>query len=239
MRRRIISGSDRGIALIVALLVVATLSALGLSLLVTMAIEPRAGANQREAAGVLHAAEAALELAALEVDRIADWSAVLGGAMRADRSDGVPAGTRTLPGGQILDLAALTSQLVCGRSAGCTGASRAASTAERPWGDNNPDWQPFLYGTPAAIGLPNLDAAYLGVWVGDDAMETDGAPETDGDAGEGRMSVRLRAFAWGRGGTRRAIEAVVVRRCEPEGGGERCEAGSRVQSWRSLQGAIP
>lgn len=240
MRRQGIgSTSDRGIALIIAVMAVAVLSGLGLSLLITVALEPRAGANQREASAVLYAADAALELAALEVDRIANWEAVLGGALQSDRCDGVPAGTRTLPDGQTLDLSVLSSQFACGRPLGCSDAERAVSTAERPWGANNPNWRPFLYGSPAAIGVPNLDAAYLGVWVGDDAMEVDGAPEIEGEAGEGRMAVRLRAVAWGTGGTRRAIEAVLIRRCELAGGVERCDVGSRVQSWRVLGGAMP
>jgi hypothetical protein len=236
---RTIHISERGIALIVAIIVVGVLSALGLSLLLTLALEPRASANQRDSAAALHAADAALELAALDLDRSSDWSAVLSGAVRSTRTDGSPSGTRVLADRNSLDLSELTSRLTCGRPNGCSDADRATSTIERPWGANNPQWQPFVYGAPSALGLSHVDADYVIVWVGDDGMEIDEDPRVDGGAvGEaGRLVVRLRALALGPRGARHSLEAVLVRRCDL--GPERCDVGSYVQSWRSLHGAVP
>lgn len=228
-------------ALMVAVIVVAILSGLGLSLLLTLSIEPRAGANQRVAASTYYAADAALETAALEMDRVGDWNQVLAGAVRSSRTDGAPVGIRVLSDGQTADISALTSRLTCGRTTACTDAIRTVSTSDRPWGANNPVWRPFLFGPPAAIGLAHLDADYLIVWVGDDGMEVDGDPLTDGGGGEGegRRTLRLRALAIGPRGARHAIEAVLRRRCAVEAGEEPCEGGSRVQSWRSLHGVVP
>jgi hypothetical protein len=231
--------SERGIALIVAIIVVGVMSGLGLSLLLTLALEPRASANQRDSAAALHAADAALELAALDLDRRSDWNAVLAGVVRSTRTDGSPSGSRVLPNGESLDLSELTNRLTCGRPNGCSDADRAASTIERPWGPNNPEWQPFVYGSPAALGLSYIDADYVVVWVGDDGMEADGDPLVDGGgAGEpGRLMLRLRALALGPRGARHSLEAVLARRCNLAP--EHCEVGSYVQSWRSLHGAVP
>jgi hypothetical protein len=230
---------EAGIAMVVAVLFIAILSGLGLSLLVTLGLEPRASANQRDGAAALFAADAAIELASLELDRTADWDGVLAGTVRASKTDGEPSGTRDLASGGQIDLSTLTNRLTCGAVPPCSDAQRSVSTNDRPWGANNPLWRPFLYGAPSALGLSTIDADYVIVWVGDDGMEVDGEVEIDGGAagGDGRLILRLHAMAFGPHGARRAIESVLRRRCHPSGAP--CEPGSRVQSWRSLHGAIP
>jgi hypothetical protein len=256
-----------GTALVVAILMVGVLSSLGLGLLLMLSIEPRAGANQRAAAASVYAADAALELAAADVTRMSDWNAVLSGLARSSRVDGEPSGVRSLMNGDMVDLSALTNRLICGRATGCTEGLRAISTAERPWGANNPAWRPFLFGTPTSLGLLVVDADYLIVWAGDDAMETDGDPQIDGGGveGEGRWMLRLRALAIGPRGARATIDAVIARRCadalntdEPdteapgteapdtevpgteEAPDATCDdAGSRLQSWRLLHVPVP
>ncbi|MCA1586114.1 MAG: hypothetical protein LC791_15545 [Acidobacteria bacterium] len=226
--------SELGAALIVAVVVIALLSGLGLALLLTLGLEPRASANQRDGAAALYAADAALELAVLDLDRSGDWNAVLAGTIRSTRTDGDPSGARQLPHGETIDLSTLTGHLTCGRPGGCSDGQRAQSSVDRPWGANNPRWAPFLYGHPAALGLSHLTADYIVVWVGDDGAEEDGDPTVDGGAasGAGRRILRLRASAWGPNRARRSVEAAIVRRCEPDPA--TCEIGSRVHSWRSL-----
>lgn len=235
------ASSDRGIALVVAVLVLAVLSGLGLSLLLTLALEPRAAANQQAAASARFCAEAALEIAARELDRLSDWSLVLAGSLQSTFTDGPPSGARTLPGGDVVDITQLTSRFTCGRPSPCTDALRTVSVVERPWGANNPVWQPFLYGPPDRLGLAPADAAYVIVWVGDDGVEDDGDPLRDGGGalGQGRWMVRLRSVAIGARGARAAVEALLVRRCEDSPGVPRCEVGSRVQNWRALIAAAP
>ncbi len=233
---------ERGIALFVALVVTSVLSGLGLALLITLAAEPRVVSNHEAATAALYVADAALELAAHELDRIEDWDAVLGGITSSTRTDGVPSGTRVLVDGTRIDITALTSTLTCGQPDSCTNGERSTSTAERPWGPNNPYWRPFLYGPPGTLGLPPSSADYLIVWVGDDAMERDEDPLVDGGSGgtgAGHGVIRLRSAAFGPEGARRAIDAVVVRRCWTGGAEESCRRGSRVQSWRILRSPVP
>ena len=81
---------------------------------------------------------------------------------------------------------------------------------------------------------------YLVVWVADDGREEDGDPLADafeeGTAGHG--IVRVRAEAFGLKGSRRAIEAELVRACRGGGVGA-CLPGIRVQSWQELREPVP
>ena len=69
--------SQRGIALILALLVTSFLSAVGLGLAVMVFMDRLATGNVRGSVALLHAADAGIELAAHDLAR-ADWNAVLG-----------------------------------------------------------------------------------------------------------------------------------------------------------------
>jgi hypothetical protein len=212
----------RGVGVVIVLIALAVASGLAMGLLLATTSERLAGANYGESIETANAAEAALHVAALELGRIADWDAVLSGA--------VP--SRFVTGAVPVDLAALTNELTCGRTFGCTEARRRASSSERPWGDNNPAWRVFLR-APLSTFLnlpPTSSDTYIVAWVGDDARETDGDPLRDGGAaGRGRDAVRVRAEAFGRTGARQAIEADVIRQ----------PAGIRVQSWRVRTDQIP
>ena len=213
--------ANRGIALVIVLLAVAVCSALGLGLVLTTTSERLAGANYAESVHTGNAAEAALQVAAHELGRAADWNAVLAGAVQSRFVEGTPP----------VDLTSLTSELTCGRVGGCSETRRRTSSSERPWGANNPEWRVFLR-APAKrfLHLPGASAdTYIVAWVGDDARETDGDPSRDGNPGAGGNVVRVRAEAFGPTGARHAIEADVIRQ----------PAGIRVQSWRAGAGVIP
>lgn len=130
----------RGIALILALLVTSFLSAIGLGLAVVVFMDRLATGNTRGSVGLLHAADAGLELAAHDLAR-ADWDDVLAGLLRASFADGAPTGVRAAPGGGTVNLTAETNALNCGKSTTCTVAQMNANTDERPWGVNNPQWR--------------------------------------------------------------------------------------------------
>jgi hypothetical protein len=224
--------SSRGIALIITLLVVALLSAVGLGLLLVTASDRLTSANYVDSVEALNAADAALELAAHDLSRIADWNPVLDGTLRSDLTDGVAAGDRNI-GGFAFNLTTLTNELTCGRPTDCSDADVRISTVDRPWGTNNPRWQLFVHGplrqfAPAAHPLTE---AYVVVWIGDDAREVDGNCLVDGGGarGEGRNVVRARAESFAAGGARRTIEAELVRQ----------EGGIRVQSWRVPPTSVP
>jgi hypothetical protein len=225
---------ERGTALIAALLAISLFSALGLALSLSSAVDRMAASNRHEAVQLLNEADAALELAARDLSRIADWNAVLDGRLRSSMVDGPPSGTRRVSADSVIDLTGLTNDLTCGRAAGCTNVARMAFTSDRPWGPNNPWWQPFLYGPLAATSNPlHPTPVFVVVWVGDDGAEVDGNVLTDGESiGEGRYIIRARAAAYAAGRSVRAVEAELARVCTPDASGETCLPGIRVQSWR-------
>ena len=233
--------TDRGIALIVTLLAISLFTALGLGLSLASSAARLADHNHEDAVALLNAAESALELAARDLSAIADWNRVLDGSARSPAVDGVPGGIRTIPAGGSLDLTRLTNQVTCGSDTLCSDAQRASSTAERPWGADNPRWGLFMHTPLTALNNARLrQAVYIIVWIGDDAGETDGDPGVDGGSpgGEGRHVLRARAEAFGADGARRAIEAELVRFCRLEGVVEICMPGTRVRSWR-VATAVP
>ena len=227
---------DRGIALILALLVTSFLSAVGLGLAVVVFMDRLATGNVKGSVALLHAAEAGLELAAHDLSR-ADWSEALAGRVQAGFADGTPAGVRHIPGGGAVNLTTETNILNCGKPTTCSVAQMDANTEERPWGANNPRWQLYAYGPLdqlTAIARPA--PSYLAVWIADDARELDGDPLADGREG-GRGVLRVRAATYGPHGARRAIEAELARVCPA--GGEGCRPGIRVQSWQEVRQMVP
>jgi hypothetical protein len=238
---RINPSDTRGAALVLTLIALAVFSALALSLLLSSATARLAAANYRDGAAALYAADAALELAARELDLVGDWNEVLNGTVRSRLTDGPPTGVRLVPGSTTIDLTLLTNRVTCGRLTPCTETLVGTSTAERPWGANNPWWRPFLYGALRTMAnLPSqIPDAYVIVWIGDDAREIDGDPLVDGGAGEGQRMVRARAEAFGPGATRRAVEADLVRRCRTIDETVSCDPGIHVQSWRVRVNVVP
>lgn len=234
---------SRGIALVITLIAIAVFSALGLGLLLSTSAERLTGGNHRDAVHALNAAEAALELAARELALVADWNSVLAGVQQSRLTDGAPGGPRNVAG-VALDLTTLTNQITCDRETVCSDVLVHSNSVERPWGANNPRWQLFVFGSLSSFTAlpPGVGDAYVIVWVGDDAREADGDPFVDGggSAGQGRHVVRARAEAFASRGTRRVVEADLVRPCqEDDTGATTCGPGIRVQSWRVRTSGIP
>jgi hypothetical protein len=232
--------SSRGVALLLAIIVMSFLTAIGLGLALIVMIDRLATGNLRGSVAMLHAADAALELAAHDLLRLEDWNEALTGAARSVFADGEPSGARSIPGGGAVDLTATTNHLNCGRSAGCSAADMDANTTDRPWGANNARWRLYAYGPLGNIVQFSRPAdCYLAVWVADDGLEEDGDPSADApEAAPGHDVLRIRAEAYGPAGMRRAIEAEVERRCldaAPAG----CRQGIRVHSWKEVRIAVP
>ncbi|HKH74020.1 MAG TPA: pilus assembly PilX N-terminal domain-containing protein [Vicinamibacterales bacterium] len=224
--------NERGVALILVLLVMMTLSALSMSLAVMVSTESRVAANYRDGIEVLYGAEAALERVLPDLAAESDLSAVLTGLTLSAFIDG-PAGVRQMPDGTFTDLRALTSMVNCGRPV-CSDVDLDEVRDDRPWGQNNPRWQLYAYGHLSALGAgpsSSLGAsgsrAYVVVWVADDPSETDTDPLTDGGGEEnpGRGRLAVRAHAYGPNGTRRVIEATVAVG----------DPGFSVLSWREIR----
>ena len=230
--------SERGVALLIALVAMSVLSMLGVALLLSASVDRLAGTNHEDAVTLANSAESALELAVRDLNRIADWNRVLDGTVQSTLVDGPAGGVRAPRPGLMIDLDALTNDLTCGNQLSCSGGAIQAATAERPWGANNPRWRPFLHSLLRSGTPRRVDTSYVVVWVGDDGSEADGDPLTDGGgpASEGRYKVRARAEAFGPGGSRHAIEAELARSCTADG---TCAPGIRVQSWRAVTSAAP
>jgi hypothetical protein len=219
---------EAGIALILVLMATSLMSALGLALVLTTASEQRIAGHFERGTEAFYAADAALERAMQDLRRLADWDAALAGAMSSTFVDGGPDGVRAGgPGGRPFDLTEATHVVRCSKPV-CTNSDLVASTEQRPWGANNPIWQPYAYGLLERL-LPagRIDSTiYVVVWVADDPSENDGDPLRDGglplgcnplsdpgcaDRNPGRNVLLLQAWAFGPDGTRRTLEAVVSR----------------------------
>jgi hypothetical protein len=232
---------ERGIALIMVVLVTTFLSALGVGLLLAVFMDRLAAGNLEGSIAMLYAADSAIEIAARDLSQIEEWDDVLTGVRGGTFTDGPAGGVRALAGGGVVDLTLVTNMLNCGRSTNCTTAQMNASSRERPWASNNPRWRLFAYGPMEQWAqLARPPACYLAVWVADDSRERDDDPAADApDEHEpGHGIVRVHAEAFGMVGTRRAIEAELARVC-PAGEAAGCLPGIRVQSWQELRQLIP
>ena len=221
-----------GIALLTTVIILLLVSAIGLGLALTTSLEPAAVANYEAAWRVRYGVEAALTAAVHDLVATDAWDAALAGTWRAPHLEPLPP-TLTLGDGQRLSTAVLTSQATCGRDT-CSDADASAFTVDRPWGPNNPRWQP--------VGLLRLSTvepadtvapwAVVVVWVGDDPAERDGDPRhdtaltEDGVRPPGACVVAVRAEAFSVRAAHRTLFATVGR---PRDG---CPPGPRVVSRR-------
>ena len=231
---------ERGIALLVVILVTTFLSALGFGLMLAVFMDRLATGNMAGSVAMLYAADGGVEFAARELAQARDFDAVLTGGERSTFTDGAPSGIRSLPGGGTVDLTASTNMLNCGRITACTAAQMNANSSERPWGANNPRWQLFAYGPIEHFTeIVRPAACYLAVWIGDDVREQDGNASVDAAVGEtGHGIVRVHAETFGMAGSRRVIEAELARVC-PEDLAPACLPGIRVQSWQEVKQVQP
>jgi hypothetical protein len=225
-------------ALIAAFITMILLVALATALSLLTATETRVAGNYRAGLATLYAAEAAIEIAADDLLGALDWNAVLAGQATSAFVDGAPSGVRITAAG-VIDVAAETNFVRCGKRSACTQSDLDAATGERPWGVNNPLWQVYASGPLGELLQidPTTSDAYVIVWVGDDPSECDGRPDVDGApcaAGDNRgaRTVALLAHAYGLDGTERALEAIVARGPAP-GGGRPRRAG--ILSWREAR----
>jgi Tfp pilus assembly protein PilX len=206
--------SERGTAIIIALMSMMLMTALGLALVLTTTTESKITANFRNSQEALYAADAGIERVMDDLLTVPDWNTVLRGQTTSAFIDGAVSGTRTMADGKTFDLTAATNMANCGHVWTCSPTEMNTSTSDRPWGTNNPRWQVYAYG-PVTNLIPTGDTInsnmYVAVWVADDPSETDGDPTTDGasanNPGSGVLS--LRAEAYGPGGTHKVIEVTV------------------------------
>jgi hypothetical protein len=217
--------SERGMALLVALLSIVLLTALGLGLVMTTMTETLITSNYSESNEATYAADAGVERVMQELLTTADWNRILQGEVRSSFVDGPPSGTRSLPGGGVVDLGGATNMLNCGKATTCSAQEMTARTVDRPYGDNNPRWQLYAYAPLADIIETNtiISPMYVAVWIADDPGENDANATLDGGPGlvdtdndgvldnPGTGIIMLRAEAFGPQGTHATIEVTTAR----------------------------
>ena len=191
--------SERGAALLIAILTTLLLSAIAASLVYVSTTETLISAAFRHGEETSNAADAALERALLDLDLLPDWSVALlpPPATAGSFSDGQM--QFAAPDGRRIDLGQLTLQRQ--RDSDATYGSHS-------FGADSPQWRLYAHSSLGDL-LPAgsiAQPAYLVVWIADDGWDGDGNPARDTN---GRLLIR--AEAYGGGGARRAFEASVGR----------------------------
>lgn len=208
---------ERGVALVVVMLAILLLTAVGVALVLVTSVELQIAKSFRDGQQALQAAEAGLERAAQELDGTPQWDDVLSGAIRSRIADTTT--SPTLPGGgATVDLGVVTAEL--GQD----------PERRRAWGTAPPIWRLYAWG-PAPSLHPQHAAdshLYVAVWVADDAGDGDGNGQTDANG-----ALILHAEAYGFGGTRRIVEAVVGRPPDTLEGVE--SLGIRLLAWEEIR----
>src|SRR5918999_1586705 len=97
------AADERGIALIVSLMVMLLMSALGLALTMTTMTETKISGNYAKGTEALYAADAAVERVMQDLLTVPDWDRVLDGTTTSSFIDGLPSGERELPDGTKLN----------------------------------------------------------------------------------------------------------------------------------------
>jgi hypothetical protein len=210
---------NEGAAMVMVVMAVGLISTLSLGLLLTSASDVRAAAYFREQRTGFYAADAMLERALLDIEAVADWTALGDGIVPSTFVDGSADGTRTVDGTTI-DLRAVVNMSDCQKTADCTDAELDAVTSTRPWGANNPRWQLYAYGAmrdllPAIMVEPGW---YVVSMVARDPLRSDRA-------------IALRAEAFGPRHAHGVVEADVARLgSEPD-----YNDGVAIASWREVR----
>jgi hypothetical protein len=176
--------SEHGGALIVALMAMTVVMALGAALIVMTSTETLIARNFLAGREAFYAAEAIAELAVAELSSGLDWNAVLAGTQTSRFVDGAPAGPRTLPVNEPVDLTQVLKLANCDTPAACAGPPR---------------WRLFAHG-PLREVLPDAaDSPLYVVALVASATSNPAAP-----------ALTVRGEAYGPRGVQRAIEQTLA-----------------------------
>ena len=223
MRSDVSRGGERGMALIVALMAMALMSALGMALMLMSQTETLISANYRDSMEGQYAADAGIERVMDDVLTVPEWNTLLASTDGITSSvtsgfvDTTPSSPVTMPDGRTINLASATNMINCGKTTACSGADMDASTMDRPWGKNNPRFRLYAWG-PVNDLIPTgtLNSPfYVAVWIADDAAENDDNPSKDGDPSPsgnpntGFGVLTLRAESFGPMGAHHVIETTI------------------------------
>jgi PilX N-terminal len=252
------TAGERGVALVVALLVLSLLTALGMALMLTSQTETMISANYRDSMEGEYVADAGIERVMDDVLTVPGWN------MLITSTDGITSSVTSsfhgspvsipiaLPDGRSLDLAKVTNMINCAKTTTCSGADMNAYAVDRPWTTNNPRFRLYAWGAVNDLiptGTVN-SPYYVAVWIADDSTENDGDPTADGSppvdgsrSNPGRGVLTLRSEAFGPNGAQHVIEATISRtdRTDVERGDSKGlnngvgDVGVRILSWRDIR----
>ena len=205
------TAGDRGVALVMTMMLTGLLTALGLALTMVTTIETWLSAAHQTSQELSYLADAAIGRAQVDL-RASDWSAVLrSGGVGSTFDDGRSA--VVLADGSAIDLVGETRAVQADADARC--GSRAASP-------DCPVWHLFAHAMAAGLVPDGLVSTpvYVAVWIADDPFDGDRDPDADAN---GRLLLRAQAF--GPRAARRSHEAVVAR----------VGSGIQLVSWKELR----
>ena len=215
--------SQRGSALLCALLVTTLLSTLGAALVVLVTTETLVDAHYRASQQSLYAAEAGAERTIGEIRALGSWQTIPtpgSAATSGDLNDGTIA--PRVADGSTLDLARLTTR------------RQAESDGIYPPNPDRPQWRLFAHASLDRITAGNGGPAppYVVVWIADDLDDLDGDPARDSND-----VLLLRSQAFGIRGASRSIEVTLHRQSTLDGAGTGGAMRSDVTviAWREVR----
>ena len=204
--------SERGAALLLALITAALIAAIAASLIVSTSTDLMITGSYRSSAEAMYGVEAGMERAIGELAAVPDWSVVLSAppaSVVASFDDG--SASAAAPDGRRLSVPALTA------------ARQAAGDSvygPAEFGPDGPVWRLFAHAGLQRVLPPGLISppGYILVWVADDGGDGDGDPSKDSNG-----QLLLYGDAYGVSSSRRALEVAI---------GRAAPAAIRVLSWK-------
>lgn len=204
---------ERGIALLHVLMLLTIVTAISAGAAMLARVEVAVTYFQRSERDAAYAAQAAVAATMQELDRAADWNALLAGSRQASFASGSATTPRQIPG-------IGTVWVCCG----------AGSLTARIRAETGLPWQPFGWQSlDDLLGLSNAPRHFVVSWVLDDGEDADGNPLADSND---RMAVRVESIRTL--GVRKALEVLVARApLDPLAG--RRAPGLEILVWREVR----
>lgn len=204
---------ERGVALLHVLMLLTIVTAIAAGAAMLARVELAVSRFQRSERDAAYAAQAALAATVQELERAADWNAVLTGSTQASFAAGSATTPRQLDG--------LGTVWVCCAAGSLTFRIQAETAlAWRPFG-----WQSL----DALLALANAPRHFVVAWVLDDGEDADGNPLADSND---RIAVRVESIR--SLGVRKALEVLVERAPLDPVAGTRAP-GLEILVWRELR----
>jgi hypothetical protein len=237
------AAGEKGVAMVWAMLAVLLVSSLGAGLILTSSTETMIASHFRDGVEARYAADAMMARAIDLLASLPDWVEPIAGLTRSALVDGGLGGVRTMPDGSTIDLVQAVNLANCQKTIACAPADLSAVTGDRPWGANNPRWQPFAYAplgdvlrTASGIDSP----FFVLLLIADDPAGSHQRPRAAGMDAPWWEGVALRAEAFGPHGAHQVVEVVAGRTVDgsddekdynPEAG----PSAMKILSWREVR----